>query len=137
MVETRFRVSDKIVSVASSSSSAAAEDAGLFVISLPLLLKPWSLIIATVIILLYVAFRFEFVYGVSAIVALAHDVSMAFVIAVLVNKLGILNLELSVNSLAAYLTILGYSINDKVVVFDRIRENREKHRSMPLAGAGR
>jgi preprotein translocase subunit SecF len=92
-----------------------------------------SLIIATVIILLYVAFRFEFVYGVSAIVALAHDVSMAFVISVLVNKLGILNLELSINSLAAYLTILGYSINDKVVVFDRIRENREKHRSMPLA----
>ena len=92
-----------------------------------------SLIIATVIILLYVAFRFEFAYGVSAIVALAHDVSMAFVISVLVNKLGILNLELSINSLAAYLTILGYSINDKVVVFDRIRENREKHRGMPLA----
>ena len=58
---------------------------------------------------------------------------MAFVISVLVNKLGILNLELSINSLAAYLTILGYSINDKVVVFDRIRENREKHRGMPLA----
>ena len=92
-----------------------------------------SLIIATVIILLYVAFRFEFVYGISAIVALAHDVTMAFVISVLVNKLGILNLELSINSLAAYLTILGYSINDKVVVFDRIRENRERHRGMPLA----
>lgn len=92
-----------------------------------------SLIIATFIILLYVAFRFEFAYGVSAIVALAHDVSMAFVISVLINKLGILNLELSINSLAAYLTILGYSINDKVVVFDRIRENREKHRGMPLA----
>lgn len=92
-----------------------------------------SLIIATIIILLYVAFRFEFVYGISAIVALAHDVTMAFVISVLVNKLGILNLELSINSLAAYLTILGYSINDKVVVFDRIRENREKHRGMPLA----
>lgn len=92
-----------------------------------------SLIIATIIILLYVAFRFEFVYGISAIVALAHDVTIAFVISVLVNKLGILNLELSINSLAAYLTILGYSINDKVVVFDRIRENRERHRGMPLA----
>lgn len=92
-----------------------------------------SLIIATIIILLYVAFRFEFVYGISAVVALAHDVTVAFVISVLVNKLGILNLELSINSLAAYLTILGYSINDKVVVFDRIRENRERHRGMPLA----
>ncbi|MBU3698884.1 MAG: protein translocase subunit SecF [Candidatus Kapabacteria bacterium] len=92
-----------------------------------------SLIIATIIILLYVAFRFEFVYGLSAVIALAHDVTVAFVISVLVNKLGILNLELSINSLAAYLTILGYSINDKVVVFDRIRENRERHRGMPLA----
>ncbi|MEY3385596.1 MAG: hypothetical protein RIR53_407 [Bacteroidota bacterium] len=92
-----------------------------------------SLIIATIIILLYVAFRFQFVYGISAVVALAHDVTVAFVISVLVNKLGILNLELSINSLAAYLTILGYSINDKVVVFDRIRENRERHRGMPLA----
>ena len=81
-----------------------------------------SLFIATIIILIYVAFRFQLAYGISAVVALAHDVLMAFVISVLFNKLGILNLELSINSLAAYLTILGYSINDKVVVFDRIRE---------------
>ena len=57
---------------------------------------------------------------------------LAFVISVLFNKTGLLNLELSINSLAAYLTILGYSINDKVVVFDRIRENREKHKGMSL-----
>lgn len=92
-----------------------------------------SLGLATIIILLYVAFRFEFAYGLSAIVALAHDVVMAFVISVLFNKTGLLNLEISINSLAAYLTILGYSINDKVVVFDRIRENREKHKGMGLA----
>ena len=54
-------------------------------------------------------------------------------LSVLFNHLGLLNLELSVNSIAAYLTILGYSINDKVVVFDRIRENREKHKGMNLA----
>jgi preprotein translocase SecF subunit len=58
---------------------------------------------------------------------------MAFIISVFFNKLGLINLEISINSIAAYLTILGYSINDKVVVFDRIRENREKHRGMPLA----
>ena len=92
-----------------------------------------SLSIATIIILIYVAFRFQLAYGVSAVVALAHDVLMAFVISVLFNKLGWLNLELSINSLAAYLTILGYSINDKVVVFDRIRENREKHKGMSLS----
>lgn len=91
-----------------------------------------SLFLATIIILLYVAFRFQFAYGLSAIVALAHDVVLAFVLSVLFNKTGLLNLELSINSLAAYLTILGYSINDKVVVFDRIRENREKHKGMSL-----
>jgi len=58
---------------------------------------------------------------------------MAFAISVLFNKLGLINLELSINSIAAYLTILGYSINDKVVVFDRIRENREKHKGMSLS----
>jgi preprotein translocase SecF subunit len=92
-----------------------------------------SLGIATIIILLYVAFRFQLAYGVSAVVALSHDVVMAFVLSVLFNKTGLLNLEISINSLAAYLTILGYSINDKVVVFDRIRENREKHKGMGLA----
>ena len=92
-----------------------------------------SLLLATLIILIYVAFRFQLAYGISAIVALAHDVLMAFVISVLFNKLGLLNLEISINSLAAYLTILGYSINDKVVVFDRIRENREKHKGMSLS----
>lgn len=92
-----------------------------------------SLLLATLIILIYVAFRFQLAYGISAIVALAHDVLMAFVISVLFNKLGILNLEISINSLAAYLTILGYSINDKVVVFDRIRENRDKHKGMSLS----
>lgn len=92
-----------------------------------------SLTVAFIVIVLYVAFRFEFVYGVATIVALLHDVLMAFVISALFNKTGLLNLEFSLNSLAAYLTILGYSINDSVVVFDRIRENREKHKGMPLA----
>lgn len=91
-----------------------------------------ALVVAFIVMLLYVAFRFEFVYGLGAIVALLHDVVLAFIISVLFNHLGLLNLELSINSIAAYLTILGYSINDKVVVFDRIRENREKHKGMNL-----
>ena len=91
-----------------------------------------ALVVAFVVMLLYVAFRFEFVYGLGAIVALLHDVVLAFIISVLFNHTGLLNLELSINSIAAYLTILGYSINDKVVVFDRIRENREKHKGMNL-----
>jgi preprotein translocase SecF subunit len=92
-----------------------------------------ALVVAFAVMLLYIAFRFEFVYGLGAIVALLHDVLLAFVVSVLFNKLGLLNLEISINAIAAYLTILGYSINDKVVVFDRIRENRDKHKGMSLA----
>ena len=92
-----------------------------------------ALLVAFAIMLLYVGFRFEFVYGLGSIVALLHDVLMAFVISVLFDKLGVLNLEFNINSIAAYLTILGYSINDKVVVFDRVRENREKHKGLGLS----
>lgn len=89
--------------------------------------------VSFLLMLIYIGFRFEFVMGLGSIVALLHDVLMAFAVSVLFNKLGLINLELSINSIAAYLTILGYSINDKVVVFDRIRENREKHKGMSLS----
>jgi preprotein translocase SecF subunit len=92
-----------------------------------------ALVVATALMLLYIAFRFEFVYGLGSVVALLHDVLIAFVVSVLFNKTGLLNLETNINSIAAYLTILGYSINDKVVVFDRLRENRELHKSMSLS----
>ncbi|NQW29849.1 MAG: protein translocase subunit SecF [Ignavibacteria bacterium] len=92
-----------------------------------------ALVVSFLVMLIYVAFRFEFVYGLGSIVALLHDVTMAFIISVIFNKTGLLNLEFNINAIAAYLTILGYSINDKVVVFDRIRENREKHKGMPLS----
>ncbi len=91
-----------------------------------------ALVVAVIAILLYIAFRFEFTFGLGSVVALVHDVILAFVISSLFNKLGLVNLDLSINTIAAYLTILGYSINDKVVVFDRIRENREKHKGMSL-----
>jgi preprotein translocase SecF subunit len=93
-----------------------------------------ALAVALVVMLLYITFRFqELVYGLGAIVALLHDVLLAFIVSVLFNKTGLLNLEININAIAAYLTIIGYSINDKVVVFDRIRENREKHKGMGLA----
>lgn len=106
--------------VASKVSSELAIDSAL------------AMVVAVLAILLYIAFRFEFVFGLGSIVALVHDVVLAFVVTSLFNKTGLLNLDLSINSIAAYLTILGYSINDKVVVFDRIRENREKHKGMSL-----
>jgi len=91
-----------------------------------------AVVLAVIAIMLYIAFRFEFVYGIGAIVALVHDVVFAIIAIVIVQKLGIINLEINQASLAAILTVLGYSINDTVIVFDRIRENKELHKGMKL-----
>ncbi len=91
-----------------------------------------AVVLAVLAIMLYIAFRFEFVYGIGAIVALIHDVVFAIIAIVIVQKLGIINLEINQASLAAILTVLGYSINDTVIVFDRIRENKELHKGMKI-----
>ncbi len=84
-------------------------------------------ILAVTMISIYVAFRFEWQYGVGALIATGHDV---FVTAGLYS---VAQLDFSINSVAALLLLAGYSINDTVVVFDRIRENRRKFKRMPLA----
>jgi preprotein translocase subunit SecF/SecD/SecF fusion protein len=76
-----------------------------------------SVLIASVGIIIYVTIRFEFLYGVAAIVALLHDAF--FIIAVF----SLLQIQVNVPFIAAVLTIVGYSINDTIVTFDRIREN--------------
>ncbi|MCK0471100.1 protein translocase subunit SecF [Halalkalibacter sp. APA_J-10(15)] len=73
--------------------------------------------IASVGIIIYVSIRFEYLYGIAAIVALLHDAF--FIIAVF----SLLQIEVNVPFIAAVLTIVGYSINDTIVTFDRIREN--------------
>jgi preprotein translocase subunit SecF len=80
-------------------------------------------------ILIYVAIRFDFRGGVIAILALAHDVMVTL------GALSVVNLEMSLPVLAALLTIVGYSINDTIVVFDRIRESRGRglRRGLALA----
>lgn len=83
-------------------------------------------------IMIYIAFRFEFLYGLGAIVALLHDAILAFVVSVMVHDLGIINLEVNQSMLAAMLTVIGFSVHDTVIIFDRIRENREKHKNMPF-----
>ena len=77
------------------------------------------MLIVTVMILLYVAVRFDFLYGAGAIVALFHDVL------VMLASVVLLNVRMDMTILAAVLTILGYSINDTIVVFDRVRENHK------------
>lgn len=91
-----------------------------------------AIVLAVFIILLYIGFRFEFVYGIGAIVALVHDVVLTFTFIVVFNKLGIINLEINQSTLAALLTVLGYSINDTVIIFDRIRENVDKIKGKKL-----
>jgi preprotein translocase SecF subunit len=87
----------------------------------------WALGLALVAILLYIWFRFEWQFGVGGIVALAHD---AFTTLGLFSLLG---LEFNLATVAALLTIVGYSINDTVVIYDRIRENLRRYKAMPLA----
>jgi len=79
-----------------------------------------AILISFVLTLIYVAFRFEWRFGVAAIVATAHDIliTLGFIAA--------LRMEISVATVAAFLTIVGYSLNDTIVVFDRVRENIAK-----------
>ncbi|SDF16216.1 MULTISPECIES: protein translocase subunit SecF [Thalassobaculum] len=83
--------------------------------------------LALLSILIYIWFRFEWQFGVGAIVALSHDI---------ISTLGlfaIIQHEFNLATVAAVLTIAGYSINDTVVVYDRVRENLRRYKTMPLA----
>ncbi|MBS1262715.1 MAG: Protein translocase subunit SecF [Calditrichaeota bacterium] len=74
-------------------------------------------------IVIYISWRFKYRYAIAALAALAHDVLIVF------GLFSILNLQLSLAVIAAFLTIVGYSLNDTIVVFDRIRENVKKLRA--------
>lgn len=88
-----------------------------------------AVIVSIIAILLFITFRYEFLLGLGAIIALVHDVLVAFSFAVIFNGLFGLNLEMNQGMLAAFLTVVGFSINDKVINFDRIRENKTLHRT--------
>jgi preprotein translocase SecF subunit len=86
-----------------------------------------------VVILIYLTFRFRFVYGMGAVIAIVHDVLVAFAFAVICNGLvPWLNLEMNSTLLAAFLTIVGFSVNDTVIIFDRIREDQRKYKGQSL-----
>ena len=80
-----------------------------------------ALVISWVLIILYIAYRFEFKFGVSAVVALIHDILIVLAIFSFTQK------QIDSSFVAALLTIVGYSINDTIVIFDRIRENLKLH----------
>ena len=82
--------------------------------------------LAILAMLLYIWFRFELQFGLGAVAALFHDVFLTF------GLIAILRIEFDLKAVAAILTIIGYSMNDTVVVFDRFRENLRKYKRMPL-----
>ena len=89
-----------------------------------------AILLAVLAILIYIAFRFEFVFGLAAVIALMHDVIVTFGIVNFVHHMGWIDISFNQNMIAAMLTVLGYSVNDTVIVFDRIRENAEKHKGL-------
>ena len=85
-----------------------------------------AVVFAMLAIMVYVWFRFEWQFGVGAVLALAHDVIST------VGVFALLQIEFNLTTIAAILTIAGYSINDTVVIFDRVRENLRKYKRMAL-----
>lgn len=81
---------------------------------------------SVILILIYIWFRFEWQFGICAILALSHDIMLTL------GFYALTGLEFNLTSVAALLTIAGYSINDTVVIFDRVRENMRRYRVMPL-----
>jgi preprotein translocase subunit SecF len=82
----------------------------------------WAFILSLVGILAYIAFRFEFAFAVGAVVATIHDVLVTFAF------LAFFRYDITLNVIAAILTVTGYSTNDTIVIFDRVRENMRKMR---------
>lgn len=109
----------RIIAIENFSASIAAE----------LLGKAWKAVILALIgILLYLWMRFSLAFGVASVVALTHDVIIALGVFALVGA------ELSNPVVAAFLTIVGYSLNDTIVVFDRIRDNMHHTKNVALEG---
>ena len=82
----------------------------------------WSVLGAIAILLIYISWRFEFRFAIGAIAALVHDVVITLGVFAMLSK------EINLPTVAAFLTIIGYSLNDTIVVFDRIRENTQSLR---------
>jgi preprotein translocase SecF subunit len=93
----------------------------------------YAIVASLLVILAYVAIRYKFSFGVGAVLALYHDVLFTLgIISILDGVTPWLNLEITQEMIAAFLTLVGLSVNDTVVVFDRIRENSKIYRSWSL-----
>ena len=89
--------------------------------------KGWqAILLALVVILIYVSWRFRLRYAIGAVVAVIHDVSIALGI------FALFHIDINLPTIAAFLTIIGYSLNDTIVIFDRIRENMKLERKSSI-----
>ena len=86
-----------------------------------------ALLLSILLILLYIGFRFDFAFATGAVVSLAHDAI------IVLGFYFVTGAELNTSTIAAVLTIVGYSVNDTVIIFDRVRENMQKHKGRELA----
>ena len=86
----------------------------------------WAVLISMLGVLFYLWFRFEWQYGIGAIASLIHDVSAT------IGIYAVSGIEFNLTSVAAVLTIVGYSLNDTVVIYDRVRENLRRYKALPL-----
>ena len=86
-----------------------------------------AVVLSVAAILVYIWLRFEWQFGIAAVASLVHDVALT------IGIFSILQIEFNLSIIAALLTIIGYSLNDTVVVFDRVRENLRKYKQMDLA----
>jgi preprotein translocase subunit SecF len=84
-----------------------------------------AVVAAIIMVLIYIWFRFEWQFGIGAVASLLHDVIIT------IGVLSILRIEFNLNIIAAILTIIGYSLNDTVVIYDRVREFLRKFKKMP------
>lgn len=92
-----------------------------------------AVILSMLAILIYLGFRFKFIFAAGAVLALLHDVLITLgLYSILYNVIPGLNLEIDLTIVAAFLTLVGYSINDTVIVFDRVRENLKIHKTLPI-----
>jgi preprotein translocase subunit SecF len=92
-----------------------------------------AVILSLIAILIYLGFRFKFEFAVGAVIALFHDVLLTLgIFALLYGVIPGLNLEFSITVVAAFLTLVGYSTNDTVIVFDRVREQMKIHKTLSI-----
>ncbi|MBR2655006.1 protein translocase subunit SecF [Yoonia sp.] len=124
--QTIAQVQDALRSVAPDITFPSVESVGPKVSGELIRTAIWSVLGALTAIVIYIWLRFEWQFAVGAVAALVHDVTLT------IGLFALLQIRFDLAIIAAILTIVGYSINDTVVVFDRARENLRKYKSRPL-----